>query len=246
MARQGESLLKLPFEEGERRRIYLMRHGDAAYIAEDGQLARDPRQVPLSAKGRGEAEAAARLLSGANFDRAVCSGLQRTVETAQLVLTGRELALERIGALEEVHGGVRGGPPVTPQELAYAIHTADDADGRFLNGESWTVLSERVLGALHGLLRDRSWTELLLVCHGGVNRVILAWALGVGLRAASRMEQDSGCVNVIDVDQSPDGAVIRTLVRALNATADNPVKLEKWFTSMEQQARDFDRFLRAR
>jgi probable phosphoglycerate mutase len=239
--------LKLPFDDGKRRRIYLMRHGDAAYIGEDGSIARDPRLVPLSARGRTEAEAMARLLAGASFDRAVCSGLPRTVETAELVLAGRNLTLERVGALEEVRGGA---PPdgrrVAPRELAYSIHAADEADGRFLHGETFEGLRERVLGAVDELLGDRHWTELLLVCHGGVNRVILTWALGVTLRAAPRMEQDSGCVNVIDVDQDTGGQVIRTLVRALNVTAADPAKHERRLTSLEQQARDFERFLLSR
>ena len=40
------------FETPNRRRIFLLRHGEAAYVAEDGTVTDDPRNVPLTANGR--------------------------------------------------------------------------------------------------------------------------------------------------------------------------------------------------
>ena len=42
-----------------RRRLYLMRHADVAYFREDGTPVR-PEEVPLTAAGREQAEAARR------------------------------------------------------------------------------------------------------------------------------------------------------------------------------------------
>ena len=39
------------FETPQRRRIYLMRHGEAAYVSPQGQVTDDPRNVPLTASG---------------------------------------------------------------------------------------------------------------------------------------------------------------------------------------------------
>jgi len=240
--------VKLPFESGRRRRIWLMRHAEAAYIDEHGNITRDPRMVPLSAHGRAEAAQMAKLLEGAGFDRAVCSGLPRTVETAGIVLGGSGPTLEQIPALEEVRGGgaaASGDRPFEPRDLAQSLAVANDAGARFLGGESFAELQARVLGAVDALVADPAWSRMLLVCHGGVNRVILAWALGTDLRAAARMEQDSCCLNVIDLDHDGEHGLLRTIVRALNVTASDPAKQERWLTSLESQAQAFERRLRA-
>jgi broad specificity phosphatase PhoE len=238
--------VKLPFEAGRRRRIWLMRHAEAAYIDEEGRVTTDPRMVPLSAHGRLEAAQMAKLLDGASFDRAVCSGLPRTVETATIVLAGAGPSLEKVPALEEVRGGGRSLlRPFEPRELAYSFALADDENACFLGGERFGDLRARVLGAIEGLVAEPDWSRMLLVCHGGVNRVILAWALGADLRSAARMEQDSCCLNVIDFDHDDlRGGTQRVLVRALNVTAGDPAKHERWLTTLEHQAQAFERRLR--
>jgi probable phosphoglycerate mutase len=232
--------MELPFEPGVRRRIFLMRHAEAAYLDADGRIARDPREVPLTAHGRREAAAMGALLAPAHFDRAICSGLPRTVETAEIVMPDKRLPLERMPELEEVHSGRRGmGSSLTPRDVAYSIWEAERPDGRFLGGESYADLHKRVTAAVSRIVAQPSWRRLLIVAHGGVNRVILAWALGAPLGAMPRMEQDSGCLNVIDLDHDGDSnALLRTTVRALNITAGDPAKHDHWLTSLERQGQE--------
>ena len=237
--------MDLPFERGLRRRIYLMRHAEAAYLDADGRMARDPREVPLTAHGRREAAAMGALLAPAHFDRAICSGLPRTVETAEIVLCDKRLPLERMPELEEVRGGRRGpGVSVTARDVAYSIFEAEREDGRFLGGESFADLHKRVTGALARIVGQASWERLLLVAHGGVNRVILGWALRAPLASMPRMEQDSACLSVIDLDHDADSnALLRTTVRALNVTAADPAKHERWLTSLERQGQELEQLL---
>ncbi len=89
----------------DRRRIYLMRHAEAAYVGDDGRRATDSRMVPLTARGRAQAQAMHEALSGIAFDRVVVSGLPRTVETARIVLGDPARPLETVPALEEIHPG---------------------------------------------------------------------------------------------------------------------------------------------
>jgi broad specificity phosphatase PhoE len=63
---------------------------------------------------------------------------------------------------------------------------------------STSPLRHRVLACLTDLLVDSSWKNLLPMAHGGVNRVLLIHALGSGLAGFASLEQDAGCINVLD------------------------------------------------
>src|SRR5258708_40027636 len=90
-----------------RRRVYLMRHGHVDYFSPAVRETGDIHSVCLSARGQSEAEAAGKALAHIQFDRAVCSGLPRTRETAEVVLSFIPNAPDlRVAAdLVELRGG---------------------------------------------------------------------------------------------------------------------------------------------
>ena len=231
--------MNLPFDRTRRRRIHLMRHADAEYIRPDGTRAPDSRVVPLTAKGRAEAAAMAQMLADVEFDRAICSGLQRTRETAGIVLGARALQLEIVPDLEEIHGG----DPIaranlSPVDYAYAMFQAGEPGACFAAGEKFTSFAERVLRAFRKIEADPNWTNLLMVCHGGVNRAILTDVTHGGLKAFGAFEQDSCCLNIIDIDNCLDtGVVIRKILRGVNITAEDPVKRARGLLTMEGHAK---------
>jgi probable phosphoglycerate mutase len=192
-----------------RRRIWLMRHGDVDYFRPDGTPL-PPDEVPLNAAGRAQADAAGQALAqaGARPDRAVCSGLPRTRETARRVLAQlalAELPLHEQPQLQEIRPGRL--QDIPREDLVHAftpVFDAKDADQaveqhRFLGGERVGELLDRVLPAFDALLSDTGWSELLLVLHGGVNRALLGRVV-TGRRAfLGRIEQAPGCINIVDV-----------------------------------------------
>lgn len=225
-----------------RRRIYLLRHAEAAYFNPDGSRVDDPRAAPLTPLGREQAQVQGDALRDVDFDLAVCSGLARTMETATIVLdrnAGAKPALERIEGLQELRGG---GPRDAPPTAAELRHIANPwADGhrpgaRFLRGETFSEFSHRVGSAFAALLQRTTWQTMLLVCHGGTNRALLNHALGLQWGVLD-IEQDNACFNIIDVDHDverdlPD----RFIVRALNVTAYNLTKAGQHLTTMETTA----------
>lgn len=227
--------MQLPFENGRRRRLYLMRHAEAAYYDAAGQRRPDPRSVELTPKGRAEALAMADLLAPVPLDRAICSGLNRTVETATLVLGGRDLSLERKENLEEIRGaGLDERMALSPVEYAYAMFQASAPGAQFAAGEKFADFQARVLPAFIDILEDPAWTNLLLVCHGGTNRAILTWFLGLGLDAFGQFEQDSCCLNILDFDQlQGTGIITRRILRGLNITAYDTAKTNSRYLTME-------------
>jgi probable phosphoglycerate mutase len=233
--------MDLPFDRTKRRRIYLMRHAEAAYIAPDGTRAPDSRVVALTERGREEATAMAALMAEIPFDRVVVSGLQRTLETASIVLGPRTVKIEAVNDLEEI----RGGDPVaraklSPPDYAYAMFQAAEPGQCFAAGEAFAKFTERVLPAYYAMAADPDWATLLMVCHGGVNRAILTDITCGGLKAFGAFEQDSCCVNIIDVDTCRDaGTVQRQILRGVNITAGDPLKETRRLLTMEGLAKSF-------
>ncbi|BCW89341.1 phosphoglycerate mutase GpmB [Alphaproteobacteria bacterium SO-S41] len=227
--------MRLPFENGRRRRIYLMRHAQAAYFDDAGARRPEPNTVPLTPKGRQEALAMADWLAPVPFDRAICSGLPRTEETASIVLGGRELTLEHAPGLKEIQGaGLEERAALDPSVYAYAMFRAGEPDARFAAGERFADFQTRVLPAFMTILQDTAWTNLLLVCHGGTNRAILTWFLGLGLDTFGQFEQDSCCLNILDFDQlDVTGMIVRRIIRAVNMTAYDTAKTGSSYLSME-------------
>ena len=216
-----------------RRRVHLMRHASVEYFTRAGRPL-PTESVALSPAGRTEAEAAAAALAEAPFDLVVTSGLPRTRETARIVVGDRSVRVREVEALREIRPGRLRDIPEGALRPAFlrAFHGLGP-DSRFLGGEGFGAFVDRVLPAFDALCREPGWRGALLVLHGGVNRVILADALGARLRdgpadALGGLEQDPGCINILDVD--PDG---RRIVRLVNHTPADPLKRGIWRTTME-------------
>src|SRR5437588_4470604 len=92
--------------DSNRRRVYLMRHGDVAYFDESGRPL-PPDEVGLTEAGINQAIAAGAALEAVRFDRVITSGLPRAVETAQLALKhmGQTAETEAWSELRELRGG---------------------------------------------------------------------------------------------------------------------------------------------
>jgi probable phosphoglycerate mutase len=229
------------FKEPDRRRIFLLRHGEAAYIDADGTVTDDPRTVPLTPTGQIQARKQSAVLASVTFDKAICSGLARTRETAKLVLAHRDHPpLEVVPELEEIRGGAR--PGEISDMKAWLGHVAnpwagaDQPDAKFLGGERFVDFADRIIPAFDTIIADQSWRTLLLVLHGAVNRMIFNHVLGVPWQGRTSIEQDNCCINIIDVDGSRDGSAERYLVRAVNLTSYDLNKSGMHLTTMEQAA----------
>ncbi|WP_186247497.1 histidine phosphatase family protein [Burkholderia gladioli] len=200
-----------------RRRIYLMRHGDVTYF-DARQQAIDPDAVPLNELGRAQARAAGRAFAAQSirFDRVITSGLNRTVETASLVLaeTGQAIDVEVEPAWREIRGGHLADLPPEDVEAAFigAFHGSVPEHVPFLGGETIGELIDRVLPPLAALRADPGWGTALLVLHGGVNCALLSHATLPEQRLfIGRFAQSTACINVLDVGQHAHDWVIRQL-----------------------------------
>jgi len=218
-------------EISARRRVYLVRHGDVSYFDAQGRPF-PPNAVPLNDEGLRQARALGEFFRDVPLDRAVSSDLPRSIQTAEAALGGRTTpAVEALPALREIQPGRLGDIAVADLKRVFVdAFTANmDRSMTFLGGETFGALLDRVLPCFAALLAEPDWRHLLIVAHGGVNRVILGQALGLGLGGFVELEQDSGCVNILDVD-----AAGRFVVRLVNHTPDDPSKHTWVLTTMER------------
>lgn len=216
---------------GARRRLYLLRHGEVSYFDPAGKPHR-PEGVSLNAEGIAQAEAARDALKGIPIDRVADSGLPRTRQTAEIVAAGRSVPIESLEDLREVAPGRFASDPADPsfeRSFVGALGAEVTRESRFLGGETFGSLEDRVLAAFRGLIAVPDWRHLVVVAHGGVNRVILLHALGAGVARLGSIEQEAGCINVIDLDTTGE-----LLVRLVNYTPYSPLKENIWATTMER------------
>jgi probable phosphoglycerate mutase len=181
------------------RRVYLVRHGEAAYYAADGTQVADSDVVGLTGRGVAQVHELAEWLRARGLtqvDRLLVSPLPRAQQTARLLI--EELGLS----------------PSTLQTVA-ALRELPVGDGATVDAARAAALAE-----LERLRRAQDWQTALIVAHGGIHRSLLARALtgreGVPVRAAL----DNACLHLLEL--GPDG---EWLVRGTNWCAGGPETL---------------------
>lgn len=179
--------------------------------------------VALSKRGLHDAKKLASAVRGLALDAVYASPLRRAVETAIPLARERGLELTLHEGLREVDFGELEGR--TYEEIGedhadlFRAWATNPSAIRFPGGEDYVGLKARVLTAVEEI-RERT-TSAAIVAHGGVNRVVLADALGLPDDAIFRLDQPYCALSLIDwIDGSP-------LVRAMNASVESAAWLER-------------------
>ena len=229
----------------QRRRIYLFRHGAVDYVDAQGEVVDDPDNVSLNQKGQAQADAMRALFAGVTIDRAVCSGLRRTRETATRVLGQRELEVEIHAEFAEIRAarGEQAYEIDLIEQVAFSHWHATSDGSRFLGGELYADFYARISAAMELFTHDPNWHNLAIFAHGGTNTAILGWTSGMGLSAFGAVDQATCCLNVLDFDfAASNQRIVRKIVRATNITADDPTKSGRHSSGMESLARRLMKF----
>lgn len=162
------------------RRIWLVRHGESTWNAKgivQGQL--DPG---LSRSGRQQAARCAQTLAAmAKPEALYSSDLRRALQSAAPIAEalGLEVHVEA-GLRERSLGDAEGSPSpmLGPERSGIAEGRVVDADAAPAGGESVRKLFERAASCAARILSLHGG-DVVLVCHGGVVRVLSAWLDGV-------------------------------------------------------------------
>lgn len=183
-----------------RTRLFLVRHGELVTSSEWRYVGH--RDVPLSDEGRVQMRDLAARLQDVPIDAVYCSDLGRAVESARLLVDGRGLVPAACPEFREIDIGRWEG--LTLEEILdrfpdeFGARSRDIASYRIAGGESFADVCARALPRLERLLAEHAGGSVLLVAHGGLNRVVLCEALGLGLDSVIKIEQSYACLNIID------------------------------------------------
>ncbi|SEA60219.1 alpha-ribazole phosphatase [Desulfuromusa kysingii] len=194
-------------------RLHLLRHGQVVGFEEmryNGQ-----NDIHLTAHGRKQSAAFAGRLQHLSLGGIYSSDLYRCRVAADQIALLQNVQPVYMQELRELHIGDWQGktwmqlqqeyPELWQARLDDMINVAPPS------GESLLQMAERVRPAVKKIVADHPGEEIVLVGHGGVNRVILLDAIGAPLESLFHIEQDFGCENIIDF--YADGS---TVVKKLN------------------------------
>lgn len=179
--------------------LYLLRHGEVecTRLRHYGQT-----DLPLSARGLAQAEAAAAALAHLDIAAVLSSDLQRASIGADLVakLCGAPHRIDP--ALREIDLGLLEGvdyEEATERFPELHAFTYRDLVGRALpEGETLVEVAARVRPVLQDAISRYADQTIVMVAHNSVTRIVLADALGLPLLEMFTFRQDYGCVNRID------------------------------------------------
>jgi len=169
--------------------------------------------VPLSPLGEAEAAALARRLSTVKLAAAYSSDLSRTRRTAEILGASHGLEAVPLPELREFSMGRWEG--LTAEEIraldppAFEAWMADVGRFQFPDGESLSDVATRAWPAFEGIEARHAGASVLVVAHGGPNRILLCRALGVPLERILALGQDYGALSVVERDR--DGWTLRLL-----------------------------------
>ncbi len=178
------------------RRLLLARHAEAETITSDGRV-QSAGAVPLTERGRAQADALAQFFAAARLHRVHSSTQARAIETAQR-LAGPDVDLLTHADLEEIRLGRAEGTPAR-QAFAAAPLYLRDPDVALEGGETPRQVFDRVGPAIDRILAAEAGEPVVVVVgHGCVNRMLLAYLLDLELARALRLRQDWSAVNVLE------------------------------------------------
>lgn len=202
--------------------LVLVRHGQSEWNLQNRFTGET--DVPLTAKGREEADAAGDKLRAFNFSHAFTSVLMRAIETLELVLqhAGQTACpVTRDPALNERNYGRLQG--LNKAEVAQEYGAEQVAlwrrsySVRPPGGESLADTAARVLPYYHAAIEPilRDGKNVLIVAHGNSLRGLMMFLEGIGEETIAEVALPTGVPRRYELDAAgPPGAPTLKVVKA--------------------------------
>lgn len=203
-------------EDGQKTTLLLIRHGHT--VGGDELRYKGHIDVQLSDRGGEQLRALAERLND-KVESVYTSDLQRARRSAEIVAGRFGVEPVAVRELRERSFGKWEGMSFNEVSDEYPDEfdrwKADPLKFSPPEGESTLDVNDRAVKVLTGLLQKHRGERFAIVSHGGINRVMLCYFMGLPLNNIFRIEQDYGCLNIIDIYN--DGV---SVIKLLNGSCD--------------------------
>jgi len=183
--------------------VYFLRHGETSWNAAGNRYC-GRTDVPLTEKGIAQASLVGEQLKGVALAAVYSSPLQRAFRTAQIAAGDRPIISD--SRLIEADFGQWEGKTreefVIEDPGSWARWDQDPGDVKAgVTGETAMEIIHRVDGFFTEVVhRHAAGSNILAVAHNGVNRLYLAWKLGMPLRNYRQLVQENSSITLFTLD----------------------------------------------
>lgn len=194
-------------------KLILVRHGETDWTRRKKYCG--ITDIGLSKNGKAQAKKLAERLANEKIDKVYSSDLRRAMQFCKLAAGNTHV--EKVPALREMNFGIFKG--LTHQEIMkrypeiYEKWLKDPVKITIPKGESLKSFSGRIIKALSKILSRNKNKTIVVFTHGGPIRVYLCYLKGINLRKIWKIQQNVGCINIIEFK---DG---KAKIRLLNDTS---------------------------
>jgi broad specificity phosphatase PhoE len=215
-------------------RLYMVRHGATQLSAEDrfaGAV-----DVELSEEGKFQAGRLAERLADDPIAAVYSSPLKRTIDTATIVASPRDIPVIQQDGLREIHHGhwegIRRADVEAQFPEEYAAWEEDPFTIAPKGGEAGVNVIARALPVIREIVVEHRGHNVLVVSHKATLRLIISSLLGFDARGyRDRLDQSPACLNVLDFKDPVRARLM--LFNDVSHYTDHPVRsvgrLSKWW-----------------
>ncbi|MCD6296590.1 MAG: alpha-ribazole phosphatase [Deltaproteobacteria bacterium] len=191
-------------------RVYLIRHGQV--VGYEKFPVYGHTDVDLTETGILQVQQVAERLRLVGISAIYSSDLKRSAISARQIARYHDVPFHSLPELREMFFGDWEGMNMQeirkgfPEELKKRQEDLVNFKGPG-DGESVHQFSERISNCFEHITSEQQGKNIVIVAHGAVNRIILCNALGLDLARMFNIQQDYGCLNIIDY--FPDSTLVR-------------------------------------
>ena len=197
----------------KRKRFYLFRHGEVDYTPQ-GKVVKNPDLVDLTEVGKKQAKSIDENTKEFSIERIICSGLPRTLQTAEHIASRREITIECFPLLKEYEWDPDLLKDTKIERFGYLFE--DSLAKEMIGGtEDANEFYRRITCQLETIIKE-DWSEMAAFLHGAVNAAIMCWVNDVDISFASKYDQDHAALNIIDIDVDEKGEIVRKILKRYN------------------------------
>ena len=190
--------------KGLKTSLYIARHAESEYNRMN--RIQGGTQSVLSELGKKQAKKLAKRMKNGKIDVIIASTLKRAISTAREIAKFHKNAEFVLNAnLNERNYGIFEGNSLRQVEKEHPDFWKKFAlsGNRHLyappKGESWLQVRRRAVPALKKILKEYEGKTIMVVAHGGLNRILLSELLSIPLKRNSILSQKNACVNLVEI-----------------------------------------------